>query len=148
MRPGTKNHNSARWPTTVAAGAVAGLLAVAAVGCASDDPATAQSVAPTTTSPAEPGEQPGTTRSITVTGEGRVTVKPDIANVQMGVQVSGQSAADVLDQANLKAAALIEALKGLGIADDSFFLRPLDLPPLDLRPPGRKGARDSALSTD
>jgi uncharacterized protein YggE len=62
----------------------------------------------------------GDGRTITVTGQGRTTVKPDIAHVNMGVRVTGESAQAVLAETNEKATALIAALKALGVADDDI----------------------------
>jgi uncharacterized protein YggE len=104
--------------TTLVGGAEIGILAVPAASCADDGPETAAAGAPTTIPDDDPSG--GETRTITVTGEGRTTVKPDIAHVSMGVRVSGTSAQTVLDEANEKAAALIAALKALGVAEDDL----------------------------
>lgn len=119
IKPGTTT-GTIRWATTLVAGAVIGALAVGAASCASDGTGRAQASAPTTTPDEEDDESAPTSKTITVTGQGKVTVKPDTAHVQMGVRVSGPSAADVLDQTNEKAALLIEALKALGVADDDL----------------------------
>jgi hypothetical protein len=98
------------------------MLAVAVVACAGDGAPTASAGSPSTT-PGDPGDGSTTsaaTRTITVTGEGKTTVKPDIATVGMGVRVSGPAAQEVLDQTNEKATALIAALKALGVADDDI----------------------------
>jgi hypothetical protein len=102
-----------------------------AAGCAGDEGATAatpatgpaaSSTQPDSTPPSEPPAEDERTpvRTITVSGEGKVTVKPDTAHVQMGVLVNGARARDVLDQANEKAAALIAAVKALGVVDDDI----------------------------
>ena len=132
-----------RWVTTLVGGAVVGMLAVAVASCSNDGPQTAEAGSPTSPAPATSAppattaprvttaaetpdaqaddEQPvGGARTITVTGQGRTTVKPDIAHVNMGVRVTGESAQAVLAEANEKAAALIAALKALGVADDDI----------------------------
>ena len=43
----------------------------------------------------------GTTeRSITVNGDGKVTVRPDTASLSLGVQATGRTAGDALSQVN------------------------------------------------
>jgi uncharacterized protein YggE len=110
-------------------GVVVGGLAV--VGCAGDEGASAATPASThSASSSSPGSTPpndppadverAPVRTITVSGEGKVTVQPDTVHVQMGVLVNGATAQDVLAQANEKAAALISAVKALGIADEDI----------------------------
>ena len=117
-------------------GATAALVAVAlvgAAGCAGDDDssgsvassateadsaATEAAAAPVTQQPAD--TDAGTLRTVTVTGEGSVTVRPDTAQVQIGVQVDGQSAQAVLDDASERADALISELESQGIAAEDI----------------------------
>ncbi len=61
-----------------------------------------------------------TERSITVTGEGKITVKPDTASLNLGVQVIATTATEALSRANASAASLIAALKTAGISDDDI----------------------------
>jgi hypothetical protein len=56
-------------------------------------------------------------RTITVTGTGMVTVTPDIAYVDIGVQTQEASAATAMDENNTEAAQIIAAIKNLGVAD-------------------------------
>ena len=56
-------------------------------------------------------------RRIAVTGEGKITVKPDTASLNLGVQVTASAATEALSRANASAAALIASLKAAGIAD-------------------------------
>jgi uncharacterized protein YggE len=58
-----------------------------------------------------------TERSITVTGEGKITVKPDTASLSLGVQVIATTATEALGRANASAASLIASLKAAGIVD-------------------------------
>jgi len=58
-----------------------------------------------------------TEHTIIVTGEGKVTVKPDTASLNLGVQVTASTATEALSRANASAASLIAALKSAGIAD-------------------------------
>lgn len=50
-----------------------------------------------------------------VSGEGKVTIKPDIASVSVGIQSSGSSVKAVQDQINSSINKISEAVKGLGI---------------------------------
>lgn len=52
-----------------------------------------------------------------VTGEGRVSVKPDIAEVNFGVATTGQTVAVVQSQSNEAINKVVEEIKKLGIAD-------------------------------
>ncbi|MFZ9627730.1 MAG: SIMPL domain-containing protein [Ilumatobacteraceae bacterium] len=54
-------------------------------------------------------------RTLSVTGEGTVTVRPDTADVTVGVQVTAATADVALQQANDAADALIAAVKGEGV---------------------------------
>jgi uncharacterized protein YggE len=57
---------------------------------------------------------------ITVTGTGKVTVKPDVADISLGVQVQRETAKAARDEAATTMNAIIAALKNLGIADDDI----------------------------
>jgi len=109
----TLTTGTGRWLATLVAGAVVGMLAVGAVGCATDS----ASAGTDTTIPTGDDDNVTQTKTITVTGEGKTTVQPDTANVNMGVRISGPSAQDVLAETDEKATALITALKALGVAD-------------------------------
>lgn len=56
-------------------------------------------------------------RSITVTGEGKVVVKPDTASLNLGVQVTAATATEALSRANTSASSLIASLKTAGVSD-------------------------------
>ena len=72
----------------------------------------------------------GTTeRSITVNGDGKVTVRPDTASLILGVQATGRTATDALNQANTSATALIAALKAAGVLDDDIATSGLSIYP-------------------
>jgi uncharacterized protein YggE len=60
-------------------------------------------------------------RSVTVTGQGKVTYKPDIAIVTLGVQIDKVAKPeDTLNQLNTKVANIIKAIKNLGITDENI----------------------------
>jgi uncharacterized protein len=84
------------------------LLAVLAVGvltgCAA--PASAQTGVPA-----------DTPRTITVSGSGVAYGSPDIATAQVGVQTRGEDPGQAMEDNNARMDALINALKGLGIAE-------------------------------
>ena len=52
-----------------------------------------------------------------VTGEGKVSVTPDIAKVTLGIQENGQILKQVQDEVNKKSKTLTDALKKLGIGE-------------------------------
>jgi uncharacterized protein YggE len=82
--------------------AVLMLIVIALVGCqASNTPAGVSS------------PQTG----ISVSGEGKVTVTPDIANIQLGIQAQGQTVADAQNQATKAMNDVMAALKANGVAD-------------------------------
>lgn len=60
------------------------------------------------------------TDSFTVTGEGKATAIPDLAVVTAGVQAQGTSVNQVQETVNAKSAAVIEAIKKLGIKDEDI----------------------------
>jgi uncharacterized protein YggE len=72
---------------------------------------------------------PVISRTITVSGQGKTTVKPDTATVQLGVSVQRSTASAALDQANRSAATLITALKQAGVADDDITTTGLNIWP-------------------
>jgi uncharacterized protein YggE len=105
-----------------------------AVGAAAfvgrNDPNTGGASAPDTsvvsTAPTGPGSVV-VSRTITVSGEGKVTVKPDTASVDLGVSVDAPTASTALDRANSRAAVLITALKAAGVADDDIATSGLNI---------------------
>lgn len=56
-------------------------------------------------------------RTITVVGEGRVTMQPDLAQVNIGIEVVGETVKDAGGQASETMDAVIAALKAQGIAE-------------------------------
>jgi uncharacterized protein YggE len=55
-----------------------------------------------------------------VSGEGKVSVTPDIAKITLGIQESGSSLKQVQDSVNTKSIALTGVLKKLGISDSDI----------------------------
>ncbi len=56
-------------------------------------------------------------RTITVSADGKVTAKPDVAIVQTGVRVTGKTAEGASADANARMKALLEELRRLGVAE-------------------------------
>jgi uncharacterized protein len=57
---------------------------------------------------------------ISVTGEGKVTVTPDIANIQLGIQAQALTVADAQSQATKAMNDLMAALKANGVAEQDI----------------------------
>lgn len=68
-------------------------------------------------------------RSITVSGDGSVTVRPDVAFVTVGVQQTDPQAAKAQDQANATIAAAIARLRALGIPTRDIQTASISLDP-------------------
>ncbi len=68
--------------------------------------------------------------TISVTGTGKVTVKPDVADVNLGVTTQANTAKAARDDAATKMNAIIAALKNLGIADDDIQTSNISINPV------------------
>lgn len=75
-----------------------------------------------TTSAEEPHE-------IHVTGEGIISVKPDMAYLSLGVETKGATAKEAQQSNNRISAELMDALKAMGIAEADFATQNLQLYP-------------------
>jgi uncharacterized protein YggE len=75
-----------------------------------------------TTAPAE--------HTITVTGMGDVTVKPDVADVYIGVTVTKPTAKEARDAAATQMTAVVAAIKALGVADKDIATTNVSLNPV------------------
>lgn len=60
------------------------------------------------------------TRSLTVTGAGQATLTPDIAYISIGVHTESSTAANAMSDNNVKAQAVIEALKAAGVKPEDI----------------------------
>jgi uncharacterized protein YggE len=103
-----------RW---LAGGVAAGLLGAMLAG-ASLTPVAAQ----------DPSSEPEHTLS--VSGTGSVSVKPDVADITVGVTVQRDEAGDAAADAANVMDAVIKALKGLGIAEEDIQTTTLSLSPV------------------
>jgi uncharacterized protein YggE len=107
-------HVRTRW---LAGGVTAGLLAAMLAG-ASIAPAAAQ----------DPSARPEHTLS--VSGTGSVSVKPDVADVTVGVTVQRDNAGDAAADAANVMDAVITSIKALGIAEEDIQTTTLNLSPV------------------
>jgi uncharacterized protein len=90
-------------------------------------PAVAQASAPAIGSQQAPGD---TSTGITVAGQGRVFVKPNVALATIGVDVTTASLADATSQSNAKMGAVIDKIKSLGVADKDIQTSNYSLTPI------------------
>jgi uncharacterized protein len=56
-------------------------------------------------------------RTITVSGTGEITLSPDIAYIDIGVQSQDANATDAMSDNNTKAQAIVDAIKEAGVAE-------------------------------
>jgi uncharacterized protein YggE len=68
--------------------------------------------------------------AISVTGEGTVSVPPDLAQIDAGVASDGKSAREASDANNAEMGKVLLALKGVGIEDKDYQTSRLSLQPL------------------
>lgn len=69
------------------------------------------------------------TGTVTVTGHGRVAGVPDMATVQLGVEVRAATAGDALARANDRATSLLAAIRGTGVEGGDIRTRDVALYP-------------------
>jgi uncharacterized protein YggE len=82
-----------------------------------------------------PGNATGPAQNvISVYGEGEATAAPDVAHLTLGVQTDGASAREALDKASSATAAVIDALKGLGIPEKDLQTAKINVTPVTSQP--------------
>jgi uncharacterized protein len=86
------------------------------------------STAPPTSEPA--GDASPSNRTITVSGHGTVSVTPDTADLMAGVQANAPTATEALAIVGTKSQALINTLKGSGVAEKDIQTAGLSLSPM------------------
>lgn len=86
--------------------------------------------------------------TITISGEGKVTAKPDIGQVSLGVQVEKPTVTEATKENTTKMNALIAALKVLGIAEEDIRTTNYSLNPQYEWPNGRQELRGYAVYQD
>ena len=77
-------------------------------------------------------------RTINVSGTGQVTIKPDIAYINIGVHTENASASDAVVQNNTNAQAVIDALKAAGVAADDLQTTNFNIYPNNVTGPDGK----------
>jgi uncharacterized protein YggE len=78
----------------------------------------AASVAACTTAKAAPGsESPAAARTITVVGEGKVSLMPDIATINVGAEARADTASEAKAEVDARMAAIAAALQEAGVAE-------------------------------
>ena len=68
-------------------------------------------------------------QGITVNGTGKVTIKPDLATITIGVQAQANSAADAQANASAAMVKVVDAIKGNGIAEADIATQWVSLEP-------------------
>jgi uncharacterized protein YggE len=71
---------------------------------------------------------------ISVSGMGKVSVKPDIAVSSIGIEVTGSSLADATSQANTQMSAVIAKIKSMGVADKDIQTTNYNVQPITDQP--------------
>lgn len=109
------------------AGLIVGFFSFAALaGVLFEQPARAQDdVTPTTA---------GTERTISVSGEGRVSARPDVAIVRVGVETEADTATAALDENSVRMSGVISATLDAGVSRDDVQTEGLSLRPIYQRP--------------
>ncbi len=80
--------------------------------------------------PAQAGSaEPADTTGITAQGVGEVTGVPDILRISMGVETRAEAASDALADNSARTRALIDTLKGAGVADEDLQTSELSVSP-------------------
>lgn len=99
----------------------AALLLLVPLGCASPGSASARApapaVAPAALSAAPSAEGRPLERTLRVTGEGRVRVRPDVAVVLAGVEATGKVLAPTVAEASARMRRMLDALAKAGVAE-------------------------------
>jgi uncharacterized protein YggE len=122
---------SNRWKLAIAGAVSAAVAAVAVIALSAWASEPAAATPDTTTTVPAPGGDGATTgeRTITVSGHGTVSVVPDTADLMAGVQAQAATATEALDTVASKSQALIDTLKGTGIAAEDIQTAGLSLYP-------------------
>ncbi len=69
-------------------------------------------------------------RTVTVSGQGRVGVRPDLAIVRLGVQTESATAAEAMDENNVRMQAVISATLEAGVEEDDIQTQSIQLYPV------------------
>jgi uncharacterized protein len=115
-----------RWKIAAASALAAGVAAVSTVALTGGNNDVATATVPPDSTEATEAEM---NRSITVTGHGTVEVTPDVADVWLGVQATAPSGDEVMTTVERRSNALVDTLKGAGIAERDIQTSGLSLYP-------------------
>jgi uncharacterized protein len=121
---------SSRWKFALAAAvtaAAATLVTIAVTG--GHDERAGATVPRDSTQPSGSEVPSAVDRSITVSGHGTVKVTPDVASVWLGVQTTEETAQEAMDVIGTKSQALVDTLKGVGLAAADIQTSSLSLYP-------------------
>jgi len=118
----------ARWGWAVAGGVV-GVVTLVAVVAIEGRPRSASAQTSTTLPTTGTGQPAEPIRTITVSGDGTASGRPDTAVVQLGVQVQAERANAALAAANEKAQQLLNTLKISGVKADDITTTNVSLYP-------------------
>jgi uncharacterized protein YggE len=77
-------------------------------------------------------------RTINISGTGQVTIKPDIAYINIGVHTEDPSASNAVAQNNTNSQAVIDALKAAGVAADDLQTTNFNISPNNVTSPDGK----------
>jgi len=117
------SRSTAGWITIIAVGAlVVGLLAGPALAAMVNPPTYTPTAGAGTDQPAE--------HTLSVTGEGKVTLTPDIATVQLGVITEKPSAKAARQAAATAMTNVVDAIRKLGIEDKDIATASISLSPV------------------
>jgi hypothetical protein len=132
------------WIATVVGGATIGALAVGVVAMINNTSPTSRDQAASAVS--APVDTTIAKRTVTVSGHGKVTVKPDTATLYLGVSVTADKANEALRKAADKADTLIKVVTALGVKTDDIQTSSVSLYP-QYSPTGNKIVGYNASNT-
>ena len=99
-------------------------------------------------STANSGSQPGS-RTLTISGSGKISLKPDFATVSVGIHTEKPTAAEAVAENNANSQKLIDALKAAGVGDNiqtsNFSIWQNNLFGTDGKPTGSNYAVDNTV---
>ena len=120
---------------TLAITAILLVVAIAVLGYIAVTPRLAPTSANASVVSATSAQQTTTDNSgIFVSGTGKVTLKPNTATASIGVDITAGTLADATAQSNTRMNALVEKLKGLGIADKDIQTTNYSITPITQQP--------------
>jgi uncharacterized protein YggE len=110
--------------TTIRVGAIAAAITLGALGVVAVNLGGRSSGIPLAAAATDPA-----LRTITVTGDGTASGRPDVAILQLGVQANGRTAGEALATANASATKLLAAIKAKGVPDQDIVTKGVNVYP-------------------